>query len=273
MSNRATLFFDANAVDKASPVPLHYQLKGIILSGIRRSNLAPGDHHPTEIELASQFNMSWTTVRQALVSLVSDGYLYRIKSKGTFVSKPKIDLHYVMDIESFNSQIERSGQVPKTRVLHKSVGKYDLEIASNLKIEAGENVIKLIRLRSADEVPVAIAESYHPLDICRQLLERDLEQLSLLDVLAERSDSEVVLVRRTIEAVGASHEDSKLLCVEPGFSLQYSISTSYNKNGRIVEYCLSRYRGDKNIFSVELVKRASSSAPADTAEEKRDYPG
>ena len=82
--------FSKESIDKNTPVPMYYQLKKIILDMIREGKLKPGDMIPTELELSDIFGISRTTTRQAIMELVMEGPLYRIKSKGTFVAEKRV---------------------------------------------------------------------------------------------------------------------------------------------------------------------------------------
>lgn len=76
-------------LDKNIPIPLYYQLKQQIIREITNNRLKPGDSIPTEEEFSRALNISRPTIRQALGELVNEGYIYRLKGKGTFVSPPK----------------------------------------------------------------------------------------------------------------------------------------------------------------------------------------
>lgn len=67
--------------------PLYVQIKEYVLKQIQNGSLQEGDRVPSESELARCFSVSRITSRQALTELVNDGYLYRIRGKGTFVKK------------------------------------------------------------------------------------------------------------------------------------------------------------------------------------------
>ena len=108
-------------LNKETPVPLYFQLKTLILDRIKDGTYRPGDLIPTENELSSMFNISRTTVRQAVTELVRDGYLYRIKSKGTFVSKPKINQRVLSRYFSHDDAIRGAGRNMKMEILKKEV--------------------------------------------------------------------------------------------------------------------------------------------------------
>ena len=74
--------FQNFSVDKDTPIPLYYQVKKIILDRILSNELSPGEAIPTEKSFCGMYDISRTTVRQAITELVNEGYLYRVKSKG-----------------------------------------------------------------------------------------------------------------------------------------------------------------------------------------------
>ena len=252
MEDRIKAFFDEHHISRNTPIPLHFQLRNMIKEGIKANTLLPGDCLPTEYEFVKHYNISRTTVRQALSFLVNEGTLYRLKSKGTFIAQHKADLHYITTIESFESQIRQSGMVPRTEVLELKVEECNSEVSSYLEMNEGDKVIFLKRRRFIDGIPAVITESYLPYDICEHVLSFDLAELSLLFVLGKRSESTVVEVSRTLEAISANTHIANLLEVRKGFPLQFFISISQNKNDRIIEYCRSYYRGDKNKFTFRI---------------------
>lgn len=70
------------------------QIKEDIRTKILSGRLQSGEKLPPEGELASSYGVSRMTLRQALVELVVEGFIYRIPGKGTFVA----------DILSFDSR-------------------------------------------------------------------------------------------------------------------------------------------------------------------------
>ena len=80
-------------INRNSPIPLYHQLMQEIKDQIDSGRLEPGDAIPTEAELMHRYDLSRATVRQSILHLVSEGYVRRIKAKGTFVNsrpeKPK----------------------------------------------------------------------------------------------------------------------------------------------------------------------------------------
>lgn len=103
------------SLNKNIPIPLYYQLKTILLEYIREQHPDVDEPIPTEVEISEYFGISRPTVRQAINELVVEGYLYRIKAKGTFLAKPKITQDFLLTLDSFNNEMRKRGLYPPRR--------------------------------------------------------------------------------------------------------------------------------------------------------------
>lgn len=242
-------------IDKDNPVPLYHQLSMILLSQIKEQKYHPGDMIPTENELQSLYQLSRTTVRQAISVLVQDGWLTRVKGKGTFVARHKIKQDFANRIESYNDQILREGMLPSTKILELKVVPASGDVAENLKLPVGAAVIHIERLRFADSDPVVIVDTYLPFDKCSYVMDRNLEEESLYSILNSDSKTAVVYIRRTIEAIPADEYDSRKLELQEGAPVHYFKSIGFNSNNEPIEYSFARYRGDRNSFEVVVVSK------------------
>ena len=115
-------------IDKNAKLPLYCQLKEILLRDIKK--MQPDEMITPESMLIERYNVSRTTVRQAIAELITEGYLYTIRGKGTFVADRKVDLVYMNKIESFAEQVRNSGYTPHTKVLEQKKIPASLEAVS-----------------------------------------------------------------------------------------------------------------------------------------------
>lgn len=237
------------SIDKNTPVPLYYQLQSIILNEISSGVLQPGDCIPTELQLSEMFNLSRTTVRQAVLGLVMEGKLHRVKGKGTFVSQPKIMQDFMRKVESYDDQMTRLGLKAKTKLLEIAI----VEAPSSVKQIFGndEHVIRINRLRYADDDPIVIVLTYLP-RFCSSVLQEDLNTTRLYDFLARTDRTRIQTVTRQIEAVAAGKSESELLMIPTGSPIQLTTTIGRSSVGEPIEYSIAHYRGDKNKFVVEL---------------------
>src|SRR3972149_12241317 len=77
------------SIDRASPVPLHIQLKQALKDQILSGSWKAGDLVPGEPDLCREFRVSRTTVRQALGGLAYEGLGVREGGRGAFVPPPE----------------------------------------------------------------------------------------------------------------------------------------------------------------------------------------
>jgi len=239
-------------LNKDIPIPLYYQLKEILLEYIRNHHTNIEDPIPTEVDLSEHFNISRPTVRQAINALVVEGYLYRIKGKGTYIAKPKIKQDFLTTLDNFNNEMRKKGLVPSTKILDLKVVKSDDKVSSALNITLDADVIQLTRLRFADEEPNVFVTTYLPYSKCPDIVKEDLHNSSLYEYLEKNYGLVIGRVVRTLEAISADEYEAELLAIEEGAPLQFFESIAYLEDGTAIEYSLAKYRGDRNKFTFEL---------------------
>jgi len=108
-------------VNRASPIPLHVQIRNILLAQIEDGRLAPGAQIPRERELGERFGVSLAPVRQALLDLAKEGYLQRVQGRGTFVRRTKVEQKIAI-LSSFTESLRAEG-VEGTVKLQAIIGK------------------------------------------------------------------------------------------------------------------------------------------------------
>ena len=75
-----------SALNRSGPKPLYLQLEDILRAQIMEGVLKHHEAIPSENELSRIYDLSRMTVRGVITRLVSEGLLYRVPGKGTFVS-------------------------------------------------------------------------------------------------------------------------------------------------------------------------------------------
>lgn len=240
-------------LNKQIPVPLYFQLEQLLRDEIETGAYPPGSLIPTEKELIEHFGVSRTTVRQAIHDLVQEGLLYRTKSKGTFVALPKVSQHFIHSFLPYQDDVRNNGATPATDVLDLRVTTLPVE----LSVEAaglGTSVIYLYRKRYVDGEPFVRVKTYLPYTACRFLLQHDLSNESLYELLSQHSETKPTRIVRSCEIQSADQEDARILGVKRGQPIHYFITKSYNSDGKLIEYSIARYRGDRSRFLVEITR-------------------
>ena len=238
-------------LDRRRHLPLHQQLKAAIEERILSGEWLPGTQLPSERELCEQYDISRITVRQALTALVMEGRLIRTQGRGTFVASPRI-AQQLTQLTGFTQDMRARGKRPSARVLEAGNVSALPAVARALKIEAGESVILLKRLRLADGEPVAIETAYLLEGRCQGLLKEKLATQSLYDILTKKYNLKPVRATQQMEAIPCPLAEAKLLGTRRGAPVLHIHRTTYDREGRPFELVESFYRGDRYTFYAEL---------------------
>ncbi len=242
-------------LDRGIPVPLYYQLKEILLKYIERNEMKTGEPIPSEVELMAMFNISRPTVRQAVTELVNLGYLKKVRGKGTFVAKPKIKQEFTQRIISFNDEMLMKGLTPSTTVLEAGCLPADEAIGERLRLELKEEVFHLKRLRFIDDEPIVVADSFIPIGRFPGLENEDFATNSLYGIFRSKYNTRIKRVVRSVEVMVAGKHDARLLNTEKDQDpIHLFESVAFDQSHIPVEYTISRYRGDRSKFIIEIVQ-------------------
>lgn len=248
-----------DSIDRHSAAPMYDQLRQLIIEGIARDALQPGDPLPGEHRLCERYGISRTVVRQALAQLEHEGLVERVKGKGTFVSRPRTAESLVHTLVGLYDDVERRGGHVRSDVLRHVQALADDEIAAALEVEPGTPVVELERLRHVDGEPWSLSTTWMPEAVGAVTLGVDLTEASLYRVLAEHGIIATSGVR-SAEATVATHEQAQHLGVSAGSALLRLRSVSRGADGVPMEYFVAHHRGDRSRFEFQLQQEQSQAS-------------
>jgi GntR family transcriptional regulator len=78
----------AARINREVPIPYYYQLENQLRQEIEAGGWPTDRPIYSERQLCEMYDVSRTTVRQAVGRLVHEGLLYHVKGKGTFIRRP-----------------------------------------------------------------------------------------------------------------------------------------------------------------------------------------
>lgn len=236
---------DAEAAPREpSRVPKYYRLKQDLIKQLAALDL--GQALPSERQLAAQYEMSRTTVRQALHELVVEGRLERVHGSGTYATPPKVAQR--LHLMSFTEDMRAQGLEPSSRVVEIGTLRADDFLAEKLAIAPGGKVLRVARLRMANGEPRAIETSHLSASRFPRLRQHLLRIGSLYAALAEFYDVHLEAAEETIETVPARPEEAAILETDVGLPMLMCSRHSFDATGEPVEWVRSVYRGDRYKF-------------------------
>lgn len=241
----------ALTVDRSSPVPLYFQLAEQLEAAIVAGTLTPGSRLENEVQLADRCGLSRPTVRQAIQHLVDRGLLVRKRGVGTQVVQAQVKRP--IELTSLYDDLAAAQLSPRTRVLELVTVPAGDEIAKDLGLPPGTDIIRLRRLRLSDAEPLALLTNHLPTDIVELTAER-LEQNGLYEIL-RAAGVNLRIANQTIGARGATTAEAHLLDERRGVPLLTMTRTAFDDTGRAVEYATHVYRASRYSFTLTLVER------------------
>lgn len=255
---QAIYFDDVDIVKHGSPIPYYFQLSSYIEQKIKAKELLPGQLMPSEQEMCEKLGISRTVVRQAMDDLERKGLITKQSGKRSTVSHPKYEGSLMQNLRGFYEDAVSKGQKPTTRVLELSVVPAEGEVAEALKLNEGEPVIMLNRLRFLDGEPEVLVVTYLPETKCPDLVREDLTNQSLYELLARKYGLVISQGYRTVEAIALDRADARLIGLQPGSPALLLKSVGLLKDGTPLEYYVAKHRGDRSQFHIYLVRDAKS---------------
>ena len=207
----------------------------------------PGDPLPSEAELCERFSVSRMTVRQALQELTNDGLVERRRGQGTFVAHRPVHRRPGVFL-SFTEEMHRRGAQATSRLLSAGLDDPRRPETLDLGLAPDSQVVRVVRVRLADGVPVALEDAALVPEL-GWVLDEDLGGGSLHGALAGRG---VVATRATgtITARLARASETELLDLTPQSALLVELRILYDQDERVFERTETRYVADRYVIDV-----------------------
>jgi GntR family transcriptional regulator len=234
------------ALDEGNPTPLYLQLADQIRARIGEGQIKVGDALPSERELSQSGGISRVTVRKALDTLLREGLLSRRHGSGTYIA-PRIEQSAGL-LVGFSADMSNRGFEPGAIWIERKVGVATPEEALTLALSVDAKVLRLTRVRTANDEPLAIERAVVPAALLPKLEEVGH---SLYAALAARHHRPVRGLQR-LQASLATASEAKLLSVPVGAAILRIERRAFRADGRPVEFTRSAYRGDRYDFITEV---------------------
>ncbi|WP_080875780.1 GntR family transcriptional regulator [Oceanobacillus timonensis] len=229
---------------------LHIYIKEELLHRIKTNQYKPGEKIPTELELCENFNVSRTTVRNALNQLTLEGYLVRQQGRGTFVADKKVKQTLSQTIRRYSDQLADQGKHPEIEVLDISVVVANELLSTHLNVKLQDPVQRIERVRKANGDTTQYEVAYVPWSVAPGITTEQASN-SLYKSLNEFFDVWVAKTSENIEIVIADEQICSFLECEQGLPCFYMETLAEDENGTKIEFSRSFFRGDKTNFSIE----------------------
>ncbi len=236
-------------IDHSSPIPLHRQVESLLREMIHAPEYQNGKLLPKEVDMAKRLGISRNTLRQATNKLVHENLLIRKKGVGTKVAKKTVSTR-LNNWFSFSQEMQEKGVSfinYDQQVQQVSANK---EVAQQLEIAVGREVVCLERIRGGEEGPFLYSISYfHP----RIGLtgEEDYSR-HLYEILQHDFSTIPSISKEEIRAVLADPKLGLKLGMEVGEPVLFRQRLVCDPGNRPIEFNRVFYRGDQFVYEIDI---------------------
>src|ERR1700745_603105 len=153
-----------SCMSENASAPLYARVEDVLASEIADRTLPPGSRLPPEQSLTERFAVSRTTIRQTIQNLIRRGLIEIRRGTVTFVAQPKI-LQELTELTGFVEDMQALGRHPSARLLDHQVVPANESVSRETDLAVGPLVVRIQRVRLADNIPLSFDETYLPREI------------------------------------------------------------------------------------------------------------
>ncbi|OPD33210.1 transcriptional regulator, partial [Clostridium botulinum] len=217
------------------------------------NKIQSGEKLSSENEMMKEYNVSRDTIRKALNLLESNGYIQKVKGKGSFVLDiNKFDFP-VSGLTSFKELSTRMGVESNTLVKELKLIKPDNFLMKQLNLSKNDDVWKVIRVREIDNKKIILDKDFFNKKYV-PLLTKDICENSIYEYLENELGLKISFAKKEITVQQATQEDKSYLDFENYNMIVVVKNYIYLDDMSLFQYTESRHRPDRFKF-VEFARR------------------
>lgn len=225
--------------------PLYKQIAEKIKKDIIVNKYKKDEAIPSENKLAEKYQVSRVTIRQAIELLVIEDILYKIQGSGTYVKTRKIEQD-IYQLKSFTEEMIQLNQEPKNQILDFRMEEPNDKVKETLQLKNGEKVFFIRRLRSADDEPLILEETYMPVSLFPDL---SMEVMNHSKYKYVESKGHIIKERQgEIFPLSPNDQLKEILKLDENELILSMNLWAYFDNNTIFEYTVLYFRSKKYTF-------------------------
>jgi len=236
----------SRAVDRHSPIPAYHQLARLFRGRIDRGEWRAGEQLATEVELAEDYGVSRSTIRQALAQLADDGYVRREHGKGTFASPPSrlvlTDLSLPLGL-AYRTRAQGLDYRAVARSLA-IVEAYDPTVVEKFACPAGTPMVQFERAIVLDGTLAAISTSWLPATRFGAVMETGMTEESVSMTLRQNFGIELARYENEVEVHDADTVAAAVLGIAATDPLLVLTASCFSDQNEVVEVSRTSWRAD-----------------------------
>lgn len=233
--------------------PLYYRVYRALRNKIEVGDYEKGDLLPTESELQTLFNVSRITIRKAMEMLANEGFVITRQGKGTEVQDIKT-IQKLNHVTSFSETLLEKGYSVSSKNTQIDLIKPPSHVAADLKISLDAEVVRIYRIRLANDKPIAIGINYLASEMVPGIQGQSQHIVSLYRFLETEYNIVIDSAIENIGARAAGVTEAEMLQVAEGAPLLVSRRITYSGT-KPIEVVISSIVAERYEYRVYLKGR------------------
>jgi len=215
---------------------------------IEKGNLTPGEKLPSETELAKNFKVSRSTVREALRVLEQENIVTKKHGIGTFINQKPLYSNGIEELFSVTDLIQRKGYTPGTKLIFSDYIMPTKHEIQKLNLKDNEKMLLVKRIRTSNGDPLVYCIDKIPQNLLPN--ECKLDRESIFDFLEAKANIKIDYATTSIGTTSYLPEISEALKSDIETPLLVLKQSHYDENDRLVLYSVNYFRSDNFDFHV-----------------------
>jgi GntR family transcriptional regulator, trehalose operon transcriptional repressor len=224
-----------------------------IVEQIQTGKLRPNSKLLSENELVEKYETSRETIRKALNRLSQNGYIQKIKGKGSFVLDVGRFDFPVSGLVSFKEIAQKTGKLWQTIVYELAEIKPDDYVQKQLNISSKEHVWKIVRARELDHERIILDKDFILKKVVPSLT-KEICEGSIYEYLEGELGLAISFAKKEISVDEPTEEDRQYLDLKDYQHIVVVKNYVYLEDASLFQYTESRHRLDKFKF-VDFARR------------------
>ena len=238
--------------------PRYVSIAETLRADIAANVFMEGSYLPSETALAERFGASPGTVRRALKVLVDEGTLSARRGAKKIVLRAPRPTAEFTEFRSFAQWAYGQGKTPGGKVVHQQWVEAEAGDIKQLRVQPGDTVLSVSRLRTLDHQPVMLEQTRYPYDVGIWVAELPTDTPSVTNYLFKERGLKFVAADHIFGVGVASLEQAILLEVSPGSPLLVHRHVSRDRFGTPLERSEDRYIADCVSLAVSNSRDSNS---------------
>ena len=228
------------------------QSKEYLLYYIAEKQLGRNDQLPSEAAIAKTLGVSRNTLREAYISLESEGVIIRRHGIGTFVANSSVIRDSLNEFLPFAQIIKDGGYAPGFKTLSMAYVNAPSEISDTFATSPIQELRCIKRIVLADQQPVIYIEDYIAPNADASIQNWDTFDGNMVEFLAASLSTPLHQIQSSIRAAALSSDVSQYLELDEGAPILSVRSIIFSADNQPVTYSKICFNSD--IVELNIVR-------------------